>query len=219
MQNIKCTNKDMCVPPFVEDSVQAFKDLGSNTFCLAMALLTIVSIANFNVFGVSLTKYASSGQRATVDTTRTVVIWIFQLVIGAETFNVMTPLQLLGFCFLIVGTLVYNEIWVVPCGFMSYNTKREQDKRQAAEDGMLDEDGQPLTDGVKGYTKDTNYMNSSPKGYDSTRNLRNIDNARRSMQGERDKLIKGHNDNADMQMNIQPGSTTNSDNQSGYKNK
>ena len=60
MNAVPCTNTDMCVPPYVEDSNQAFKDLGSNSFCLAMALLTIVSIANFNVFGVSLTKYASS---------------------------------------------------------------------------------------------------------------------------------------------------------------
>lgn len=58
--------------------------------------------------------------------------------------------------------------------------------------GMLDEDGAPLKDGVTGYTKDTNYMNTSPKGYDSTRNLRNIDNARRSMQSDREKLMKDH---------------------------
>lgn len=115
----------MCVPPYIEDSMQAFKDLGGNTLCLTFALLTIVSIANFNVFGFSLTKYASSAQRATVDTTRTVVIWVFQLILGAERINPMTPLQLVGFLLLIVGTLVYNEIWVVPVGFMSFNTKRE----------------------------------------------------------------------------------------------
>jgi hypothetical protein len=89
-----------------------------------MALCTIVSIANFNVFGVSLTKYASSAQRATVDTTRTVVIWVFELMIGMET--VVMPyflIQLAGFIFLIVGTLIYNEIYIVPCECMNYYTK------------------------------------------------------------------------------------------------
>jgi len=77
MQNIKCSDPNLCVPPYIEDSVKAFQQLWADKFILAMALLTIVSIANFNVFGVALTKYASAAQRATVDTTRTVVIWAF----------------------------------------------------------------------------------------------------------------------------------------------
>ena len=213
MNNIKCSNKDLCVPPYVENSVQAFKDLGDNSFCLAMALLTIVSIANFNVFGVSLTKYASAAQRATVDTTRTVVIWAFQLIIGAETINKMTPIQLIGFILLIIGTLVYNEIWIVPIGFMKYNTAQEIEKREAAEKGMLDEDGNPIasTVGIPGQTKDINYMNTSPKGYDANRNQRNIENAKRSMGGDREKLLREHDANAEITMQVQSGSTTNSD--------
>lgn len=123
-QVIPCNNKDLCVPPCVEDSRQAFKDLGDNHFCLAMALCTIVSIACFNVFGVALTKYASAAQRATVDTTRTVVIWIFQLIIGQEHLTMPSSLiQFSGFILLIVGTLVYNEIVIVPCECLNYNTK------------------------------------------------------------------------------------------------
>ena len=89
-----------------------------------MAICTIFSIAFFNVFGVSLTKYASAAQRATVDTTRTVVIWVFELMIGME--HIKMPyfiIQLAGFMFLIIGTLIYNEIWIVPCECMNYYTK------------------------------------------------------------------------------------------------
>jgi hypothetical protein len=114
----------------------------------------------------------------------------------------MTPLQLVGFIMLIVGTLVYNEIWVVPIGFMSFNTKREIAKREEEEKGMLDEDGKPLNDGVVGYTKDVDYMNTSPKGYDATRNLRNINNARRSMGGDREKLLEKHDSNQQIGMYI-----------------
>lgn len=171
-----------------------------------MAICTIFSIAFFNVFGVSLTKYASAAQRATVDTTRTVVIWVFEVLIGME--HITMPyflIQLAGFLFLIVGTVIYNEIWIVPCECMNYYTKIKMQEREKA--GMLDGTGNVRRSMAKemGYTEDTNYMASSPTGYkyDSTRNLRNLEkrqNARSSMQGDREKLIKGHDENFHMQV-------------------
>jgi multidrug transporter EmrE-like cation transporter len=78
---------------------------------LVWSILICFSIASFNAFGVAVTKNASSAQRSTIDTSRTVLIWMVQLILGKEKFD---WLQLIGFILLVIGTLVYNEIVVVP---------------------------------------------------------------------------------------------------------
>lgn len=79
----------------------------------------------FNAFGVAVTKNASSAQRATIDTSRTLFIWIFFLIVSVngkrEDFY---WLQLFGFILLVIGTLVFNEIVIVPVlGFDRYTKK------------------------------------------------------------------------------------------------
>jgi hypothetical protein len=78
---------------------------------LVWSILICFSIASFNAFGVAVTKNASSAQRSTIDTSRTVLIWVVQLATGAEQFD---PIQLVGFILLVIGTLVYNEIVIIP---------------------------------------------------------------------------------------------------------
>ena len=41
---------------------------------------------------------------------------------------------------LVFGTLVYNEIVIMPIGFLNYWTKREIEKRKKEEKGLLDGD-------------------------------------------------------------------------------
>lgn len=55
-------------------------------------------------------------------------------------------LELLGFAMLVFGTLVYNEIVIVPIGLFNYWTKREIEKRKKDEKGLLDGDS-TLQDG------------------------------------------------------------------------
>jgi hypothetical protein len=104
-------------------------------------------MAFFNGFGVSVTKNASSAQRATIDTARTLVIWLFFL-----TFTIYGRrenfywLQLVGFLFLIVGTLVFNEILIVPfLGFNLYTKealalKAKIDMQEYAEKKAIEQD-------------------------------------------------------------------------------
>ena len=75
-----------------------------------------MSIAFFNGFGVAVTKNASAAQRSTIDTARTVVIWIFFLScpIYGEYLEHFKVLQLIGFILVVIGTLVYNEIVIIP---------------------------------------------------------------------------------------------------------
>jgi hypothetical protein len=51
---------------------------------------------------------------------------MISLAIGWEDF---LPWEVLGFFFLVIGTFIYNEIWIVPIDFMSRNTKTERAKR------------------------------------------------------------------------------------------
>jgi len=93
---------------------------------LACSVFIIISIALFNATGVAITKYASAAQRSTIDTSRTLLIWMVSLGLGWEDFLAW---ELLGFVFLVIGTLIYNEIVVVPIEGMMKYTKVEMAKR------------------------------------------------------------------------------------------
>jgi drug/metabolite transporter (DMT)-like permease len=66
-----------------------------------------LSIAFFNWFGLSVTRSMSSVARATIDTCRTLFIWMVSLGLGWETFK---WLQVLGFAVLVYGTFLYNGV-------------------------------------------------------------------------------------------------------------
>jgi len=81
-----------------------------------------------------ITKYASAAQRSTVDTSRTLVIWIVFIFMGTEHF---IAAELAGFVLLVAGTLVYNEIIELPFDFMNHNTKANIEKRELAANALL----------------------------------------------------------------------------------
>jgi len=74
----------------------------------------IFSIAVFNFTGLSITRYFSATARTTVDTCRTMIIWIFSLALKWEHF---LALEVLGFVLLIYGTCVFNQITQFAPGF------------------------------------------------------------------------------------------------------
>ncbi|KAJ3013750.1 hypothetical protein HKX48_005537 [Thoreauomyces humboldtii] len=67
----------------------------------------IFSIAFFNWFGLSVTRSISATSRSTIDTCRTIFIWIISLSLGWESFR---WLQVLGFVVLIYGTFLFNDV-------------------------------------------------------------------------------------------------------------
>jgi hypothetical protein len=103
---------------------------------IAQSLTNVLTIAGFNVTGVMITKYASAAQRSTVDTSRTLIIWIVFLCMGTEKFIWG---ELVGFALLVLGTLVYNEIIEVPIDSMRRNTK-ENIAIRAIEDARIKRD-------------------------------------------------------------------------------
>lgn len=73
--------------------------------CVDHANMNVIS--GFNFFGLSVTRTVSATSRSTIDTCRTLFIWIVSLGLGWESFK---WLQVAGFAFLVYGTFLFNDI-------------------------------------------------------------------------------------------------------------
>lgn len=99
----------------------------SNSAPLFYACLgNVLSIAFFNFFGLSVTKYMSATHRMVLDSLRTIIIWIVGILAFGETFSV---LQLVGFKILLLGTLIYNKLLRLPC-FSYQDDNGDQDSHE-----------------------------------------------------------------------------------------
>ena len=71
--------------------------------------------SGFNFFGISVTRSVSATARSTIDTCRTLFIWLVSLGLGWETFK---WLQVLGFVLLVYFTFLFNGIVQPPLEFL-----------------------------------------------------------------------------------------------------
>jgi len=97
------------------DMVEGLRQMTDNKIVLVSSLLIMVSIGGFNFFGLSVTRSVSATSRSTIDTCRTLFIWIVSLGLGWETFK---WLQVLGFVFLVYFTFLFNGIVQPPFAFL-----------------------------------------------------------------------------------------------------
>jgi drug/metabolite transporter (DMT)-like permease len=74
---------------------------------LASSAAILISLATFNVAGVTVTRLISATSRSTIDACRTIGIWLASLALGWEEF---CALQLGGFALLVYGTLLFNGV-------------------------------------------------------------------------------------------------------------
>lgn len=156
MQTIRCTGSDglaaLCNFGYLENSSYAFTQMADDGTIIWLAFGMMISIACFNVCGITTTKVASAAQRATIDTSRTLIIWFMSCILDLEPFNWQA---IFGFVLLVFGTLVYNEILVLPFLGLDQNTKEKREARDAA------------------AKRDANYLSASPGApYDANRNKR-----------------------------------------------
>lgn len=78
---------------------------------LVSSIAICFTIAFFNFFGLSVTRSVSATARSTIDTCRTLGIWVVSLTLGWETFRLKSgSLQVLGFVLLVYGTFLFNGI-------------------------------------------------------------------------------------------------------------
>ncbi|KZZ99328.1 hypothetical protein AAL_01900 [Moelleriella libera RCEF 2490] len=78
---------------------------------LVSSLLIMISIGGFNFFGLSVTRRVSATARSTIDTCRTLLIWVVSLGLGWERLKF---LQIVGFAILVYSTFVFNGILSPP---------------------------------------------------------------------------------------------------------
>ncbi|KAI9809732.1 MAG: hypothetical protein M1825_000165 [Sarcosagium campestre] len=89
------------------DAVEGWRQMTEFKSIGITSLLIMISIGGFNFFGLSVTRVVSATSRSTIDTSRTLFIWIVSLGLGWETFK---WLQVLGFALLVYGTFLFNDI-------------------------------------------------------------------------------------------------------------
>ncbi|KAG9255222.1 uncharacterized protein F5Z01DRAFT_652473 [Emericellopsis atlantica] len=89
------------------DAVEGWRQMTTNPKIGYTSLLIMVSIGGFNYFGLAVTRTVSATSRSTIDTCRTLFIWIVSLGLGWEKFK---WLQIVGFALLVYSTFLYNGI-------------------------------------------------------------------------------------------------------------
>ncbi|KAI9843339.1 MAG: hypothetical protein M1837_006465 [Sclerophora amabilis] len=109
------------------DAAEGWREISQNRSLAISSVLTMISIgasaSGFNFFGLSVTRTVSATSRSTIDTCRTLFIWMVSLGLGWETFK---WLQIIGFIVLVVGTFWFNDI--LPKRFMI--GRRRKDYRE-----------------------------------------------------------------------------------------
>jgi hypothetical protein len=175
-QHIECSG-EMCPTGRLEDTKAVFQEFGDFKLTLVCSICYLFSISAFNVLGINITKYASSAQRATIDSCRTFLIWIASLIIGWEVFYWQ---QLLAFMLLLGGTLIYNEIFVLPWEPFRKNIRSNLEKQNR---------GSMLEVFTKGQ-QNPNYIDSFGGSFtvDAMRNTRNLEKKIK----ERESMISSH---------------------------
>ena len=93
------------------DMVEGWREVVHYRAVAVSSVLIMISIGGFNFFGLSVTRSVSATARSTIDTCRTLFIWIVSLGLGWETFK---WLQILGFVLLVYGTFLFNDIVRAP---------------------------------------------------------------------------------------------------------
>ncbi|CDR42857.1 hypothetical protein NBRC10512_006663 [Rhodotorula toruloides] len=75
------------------------------------SIVIAISIALFNFCGLAVTRSVSATSRSTIDSCRTLLIWVVSLALEWESF---VFLQVIGFVLLVYGTFVHNGILAFP---------------------------------------------------------------------------------------------------------
>ena len=79
--------------------------------------------SGFNFFGLSVTRTVSATSRSTIDTCRTLFIWVVSLGLGWESFK---WLQIVGFALLVYSTFLCNGIVQPPFEFLRVEEETEE---------------------------------------------------------------------------------------------
>ncbi|CAO3600867.1 unnamed protein product [Absidia cylindrospora] len=89
------------------DMVQGFHDFFDHPSVWQIGICISLSIAFFNWFGLTITDTISATARSTIDTSRTLFIWMVSIYLGWEIFS---WIQVWGFAIMVAGTFYFNGV-------------------------------------------------------------------------------------------------------------
>jgi drug/metabolite transporter (DMT)-like permease len=96
LQFINCSGK-LCPQGRLDNTKETFSQLGDNYWLIIFTVAMILTHAMYNGFGISITKYASSAQRSTMNSCKTAIVWVFFLVFQGPGHENFLWMQLVGF--------------------------------------------------------------------------------------------------------------------------
>lgn len=138
-------------PVRLEDPIDAMQQTFSGNITLTLALIcAVLSIAFYNFFGISVTKSLSAAHRMVMDTTRTVIVWIFAMSVHYATPSSghgqpFSSLQLVGFLILALGTMVYYDVHAPLLAKLGFGPAKRAHVGDVRSDPLLvNSDGAPL---------------------------------------------------------------------------
>ena len=98
----------------MQDAIDGFIQLGNNPILLICYIFGIVTLNLLCITGIAITRKLSAVFRIVVDTGRPVLVWIVS--ISIPDFNQeIQPLQIVGFLVILLGILVFNDIFIGKC--------------------------------------------------------------------------------------------------------
>ncbi|KAI9045763.1 putative nucleotide-sugar transporter [Aspergillus affinis] len=106
------------------DAKEGWHQMINNRAVTVSSILIMISIGGFNFFGLSVTRTVSATSRSTIDTCRTLFIWLVSLALGWESFK---WLQVAGFALLVYGTFLFNDIIRPPLKACLPQQRRERE--------------------------------------------------------------------------------------------
>lgn len=132
---------------YLESTIFGFEQMFDKIPIFFFTILQTFSICGFNFFGIMLVKMSSSSTRAVMDSTRTVLVWIFFMIVpmmNGKTLEKFVWLQLVGFIVLLFGQTIYNAIIKIPILGFDKHFKNEEISDTANEEidkNLLTKDG------------------------------------------------------------------------------
>lgn len=106
----------------LEDTIDTVTMIKNNGALLGLIAIYIFSCATYNVAGMLVTNELSAVHRTMLEASRTLFIWVVDLVVHSINANVSfgeawmpySPLQLVGFAILLMGQSVYGSVIKIP---------------------------------------------------------------------------------------------------------
>mmetsp|Transcript_7746 Transcript_7746/g.14697 ORF Transcript_7746/g.14697 Transcript_7746/m.14697 type:complete len:383 (+) Transcript_7746:84-1232(+) len=121
---IPCSSTELCTNGHIEDSSSAINKIVTEFDLFSLWFGTMICVTIFSCCGILIQEKTSASKRAGIEILRTLSVWMVSISIGWEKFVWM---QLLGFCFLLPGALLYSEVLKIPVLGLKESVEQSQE--------------------------------------------------------------------------------------------